>query len=181
MTDHLLRRVLAPIAATALLAGCGAMHHGGMTGGPAASAVLKPTQGNTSEGTVRFEQHGPHLMVVARVTGLKPNQEHGFHIHEKGDCSSADATSAGGHFNPGGKGHGHHGAADRHAGDMPNLRADAAGVAQARFSVDGLTIGGTSTDIVGKAVVVHAGPDDYRSQPAGNSGARIACAVIGRA
>ena len=88
--------------------------------------------------------------------------------------------SAGGHFNPAGKPHGPHGGPERHAGDMPNLRADAAGVAEARFPVDGLTIGSGATDIVGRAVVVHAGPDDYRSQPAGNSGPRIACAVVAR-
>jgi Cu-Zn family superoxide dismutase len=175
------RRVLASIAATASLAGCGAMHHGGMmAGGPAAAATLVSTQGSAAAGTVRFEQHGPHLMVVARVTGLKPNQEHGFHVHEKGDCTSPDAMSAGGHFNPGGKPHGQHGSSERHAGDLPNLRADAAGVAEARFQVDGLTIGSGTADIVGRSVVVHAGPDDYRSQPAGNSGPRIACAVIAR-
>lgn len=95
------RRAVAPFAAAVLLAGCGSMSHLGMPGEPPAAAALKPTQGNTTAGSVRFEQQGAHLMVFARVTGLKPNQEHGVHVHEKGDCSSPDAMSAGGQFDPG--------------------------------------------------------------------------------
>ncbi|MEN9317340.1 MAG: hypothetical protein RIS35_3733 [Pseudomonadota bacterium] len=168
---------LAAAALAASLGGCASMH-GAMHAG--ASTTLSPTQGNATAGTVRLEQHHHRLMVHAQISGLKPNAEHGFHVHEKGDCSSADGMSAGGHFNPGGKPHGHFGGSDRHAGDLPNLRADASGVAEMRVPVSGLTVGGGATDVVGRSIVVHAGPDDYTSQPAGNSGARIACGVIAR-
>ncbi|MEW6098483.1 MAG: superoxide dismutase family protein [Pseudomonadota bacterium] len=141
--------------------------------------MLQPTQGNATAGTVRFEQHRHAVMVFARVTGLKPNQEHGFHVHEKGDCSSPDGMSAGGHFNPTGKPHGHFSGTERHAGDMPNLRADANGVAETRFMMTGMEVGtGGATDIVGKGLIVHVNPDDYTSQPTGNAGGRLACAVI---
>lgn len=168
---------LCVVMAGLTLTGCGSMMH---ANAPAATVRLLPTQGNVTAGEVRFEQHGRHLMVTGTVSGLKPNQEHGFHVHEKGDCSSADATSAGGHFNPMGQPHGHHAGSARHAGDLPNLKADAGGVARVSLHVDVLTIGSGPADIVGRSVVVHAGPDDYASQPAGNSGARIACGVIAR-
>lgn len=145
--------------------------------GAKATAKLEPTRGNTASGTVTFEQHGNHVMVVAKVSGLKPNQEHGFHAHEKGDCSSGDGMSTGGHFNPHGKPHGPQ-SADHHAGDMPSLKADASGNAEARFHLTGVSIGSGPADLVGKGVIVHAQPDDYATQPTGNAGARIACGVI---
>ena len=107
-----------------------------------------------------------------------PFRQHGFHVHEVGDCSAADASSAKGHFNPAGKGHGHHHGPERHAGDLPNLVADAAGRATYRAEVDMLTLDKGPMGIVGRSLVVHADPDDYRSQPAGNSGKRVACGVI---
>jgi superoxide dismutase, Cu-Zn family len=147
--------------------------------GPAASATLEPRSGSAVQGTVSFAQVPGHLMVKYEIRGLKPGAEHGFHVHEKGDCSAADASSAGGHFNPGGKAHGHpsHSQGERHAGDLPNLRADASGVARGHFQAPGLAVAG-SPSIVGLSVVVHRDPDDYRSQPAGNSGPRIACGII---
>jgi Cu-Zn family superoxide dismutase len=113
-----------------------------------------------------------------RVSGLQPNQEHGFHVHEKSDCSSGDGMSTGGHFNPGAKPHGKHDDAERHAGDLPSLKADAAGRVDAKFTLSGLSIGSGAADIVGRGLIVHAMPDDYKTQPTGNSGARIACGVI---
>ncbi|MCR5865090.1 superoxide dismutase family protein [Aquincola sp. J276] len=176
---------LAASAAAALLAGCagGGMHghHGmaGTQGSPVAVAQLAPTQGSTTTGTVQFFREGEHVMAVARVSGLKPGAEHGFHVHEKGDCSASDAMSAGGHFNPEGHPHGARGSGGaHHAGDMPNLKADAAGEAELRVHLPGLGIGGGAADILGKAVIVHANADDYRSQPTGNAGARLACGVI---
>ena len=139
---------------------------------------MKPTAGNTVSGTVRFEQLGSKVIVTAAVSGLKANAEHGFHVHEKGDCSAADAMSAGGHFNPGGKPHGHHRKSERHAGDMPNLRADSSGVARVMWETDLLAVGAGAANVVGRAVVIHRDPDDYASQPAGNSGPRLACGVI---
>lgn len=146
--------------------------------GPSAVAQMKPTAGNTAAGTVRFQQSGGKVVVTANITGLKPNAEHGFHVHEKGDCSAPDAMSAGGHFNPGGKPHAHYAKADRHAGDMPNLRADAAGNARVMWESDLLAVGAGAADVIGRSVVIHRDPDDYASQPAGNSGPRLACGVI---
>ncbi|HYF44016.1 MAG TPA: superoxide dismutase family protein, partial [Ramlibacter sp.] len=113
-------RLIAAAAFAALAAlGCATL------GGPKATAHLAPTAGSSTSGHVNFVQSGGRVLVSGEVRGLKPNAEHGFHVHENGDCSSADAMSAGGHFNPGGHQHGRPGAAAHHAGDMPNLRADA--------------------------------------------------------
>jgi superoxide dismutase, Cu-Zn family len=181
---------IASVAAALITAGCGGMMgghgHGSMMGGgygpqgsraPDAVAVLEPRSGSAARGSVSFYRMPGHLMATFEVSGLKPGSEQGFHVHEKGDCSAADATSAGGHFNPTGKPHGHHASGERHAGDLPNLRADANGVARGMLHINGLNIG-SGTNIVGLSVVVHRDPDDYKSQPAGNSGPRIACGVI---
>jgi superoxide dismutase, Cu-Zn family len=144
-----------------------------------ATATLAPTAGNTAAGTVSFMQHGDKVMVSAKVSGLAPGG-HGFHIHEKGDCSATDGMSAGGHFNPTGKPHGSPDAADHHAGDMPMLQADASGNATLTMELAGVGIGGGMADIVGKAVIVHKDADDYKTQPTGNSGARLACGVINK-
>jgi Cu-Zn family superoxide dismutase len=141
-------------------------------------ASLQPTRGNTAAGTVFFSQEGSDVVLRGRITGLRPNQEHGFHVHEKGDCSSDDAMSAGGHLNPSGKRHGPQDS-EHHAGDLPSIKADANGVAAVRSRVAGTLLGAGAEDIAGKALVVHASPDDYTTQPTGNSGARIACGVIG--
>ena len=141
-----------------------------------ATAALKPTTGNTTAGTVTFTQKGDKVSVTANVSGLSPGS-HGFHIHEKGDCSAGDGMSAGGHFNPTGKPHGDPTTADHHAGDMPQLVADASGKATLTADLTPMTIGG-SNDIVGKAVIVHKDADDFKTQPTGNSGARVACGVI---
>jgi superoxide dismutase, Cu-Zn family len=164
-------------AAVLALGGCSLMQG---RGGPAATAELRPTTGNTTAGTVRFEQHGEYVTVTANVRGLKPGQEHGFHVHEKGDCSSGDGLSAGGHYNPESKPHGPPEGA-HHAGDMPALKADANGNAAASFRLNGVSIGSGPADLVGRGLIVHAQPDDYKTQPTGNAGARIACAVITKA
>jgi Cu-Zn family superoxide dismutase len=142
-----------------------------------ATATLQPTAGNTAAGTVTFMMQGGQVAVQARVTGLKPNAEHGFHVHEKGDCSSPDGNSAGGHFNPDGKPHGPQDA-PHHAGDMPSLKADGSGTAEARFMLSGVSVGSGAGDVVGKGLIVHAQPDDYKTQPTGNAGARLACGVV---
>jgi Cu-Zn family superoxide dismutase len=143
---------------------------------PRATASLKPTKGNKTFGEVTFEQMGSKVRVTVQIIGLKPNQEHGFHVHEVGDCSSGDGMSAKGHFNPHGKPHG--AGADRHAGDLPNLKANKQGRATAAFDVDILTVTPGPASVVGRGLIVHADPDDYKSQPVGNAGARLACAVI---
>lgn len=147
---------------------------------PMAMARLEATRGNAASGMAMFHQRGDMVMLHVRVQGLKPGQEHGFHIHDKGDCSSGDGMSTGGHFNPSGKPHGQHGAGDHHVGDLPSLRADAAGRVDVRMPLTGLAIGSGATDIVGRGLIVHARPDDYKTQPTGNAGARLACGVIQR-
>lgn len=190
--------LLAALAGAAALAGCmgprgmggpggpgpmGGAGMGGPGGGmhtmPSAVAQVAPTQGNTAQGAVVFHDMGGQVMVHARLTGLKPGAEHGFHVHEKGDCSAPDATSAGGHYNPDNQPHGPQDAA-HHAGDLPALRADASGNVDVHIVVRGLTVGSGTGDILGRAVVVHAQPDDYKTQPTGNSGGRIGCGVIAR-
>jgi Cu-Zn family superoxide dismutase len=159
----------------ALVAGCASM----AAPGPAAVATLEATKGNTATGTVTFAQKGDKVVVTARAAGLAPGP-HGFHVHEKGDCSSGDGVSAGGHFNPHGKPHGNPAAPDHHAGDMPMLVADASGSASLAAEMDGVAIGAGAGDLVGRAVIVHKDPDDFKTQPTGNSGARVACGVIRR-
>lgn len=164
-------------ALTALLSACAGMQG---SSGPAAAAKLEPTRGNSTSGSALFQQAGDRMTLTVRVEGLKPNAEHGFHIHEKGDCSSGDGMSTGGHFNPAGKPHGKHDDAERHAGDLPSLKADANGRAEGKFTLSGLGIGSGAADIVGRGLIVHAQPDDYKTQPTGNAGARLACGVIQR-
>jgi len=174
-----------PVLLLPLLPGCAQMQTAYQSAvdwvsgsGPSAVAALSPTQGNSAAGTVRFTQKGTKVAVVADLHGLPPGAEFGFHVHEKGDCSAPDASSAGGHFNPSGKPHGMHTQPERHAGDMPNLKSDAQGNAHAEWDSDLLAVGSGTGDVVGRAVVVHRNADDYHSQPAGNSGPRIACGVI---
>jgi Cu-Zn family superoxide dismutase len=104
---------------------------------------------------------------------------HGFHIHEKGDCSAADASSAGGHFNPTGKPHGGPDSDARHAGDFGNIEADATGNARYSRTFSDLTLDGESS-IIGKAIIVHQKADDLKTQPSGDAGGRIGCGVIAR-
>jgi Cu-Zn family superoxide dismutase len=145
-----------------------------------ATAILAPTKGNSVSGTVNFTQKGDVVLVEAKINGLKPNGSNGIHIHEKGNCSAADASSAGAHFNPSSSQHGGPTAAPRHGGDLGNLKADANGSAQMSEEVSGIALGTESNSIVGRAVIVHAGVDDLKTQPSGNSGARVACGLISK-
>jgi len=145
---------------------------------PRASATLEPTRGSTVRGTANFAEMGGKVRVVAKISGLKPNGEFGFHIHEVGDCSSGDGMSTKGHFNPYGKPHARAGMSERHAGDLPSLRSDASGNATVDTDVDVITVRPGPASIVGKGLIVHAQADDYKTQPTGNAGARSACAVI---
>ena len=149
-------------------------------GGPSASTKLEARSGSKVSGTVQFTQRGDQVMVRAEVMGLAPGQEHGFHIHDKGDCSAPDGMSAAGHYNPSGKPHGPQDK-DRHGGDMPSLKADASGKAVASFQLTGVTVADGPASIVGRSVIVHKDPDDYKTQPTGNSGARIACGLVVKA
>lgn len=182
----------APEASPAAPAEAAAEQHAGHTPGasepagtdmppPASASVeLKPTQGSSVAGTVSFKVVDGALRVTGQLSGLKPDSEHGFHIHEKGDCSAPDGSSAGGHFNPAQSDHGSVTADPHHGGDMPNITADAQGNA----TVDGpvssnVNLGkGDQFDIAGHAVIVHEKADDYKSQPTGDAGGRLACGVI---
>ena len=140
-----------------------------------ASAVINPTEGNQAQGTVEFMQEADGVRVIANLTGLTEG-DHGFHIHEKGDCSAADGTSAGGHFNPENKAHGAPDAAERHVGDLGNITADGSGQATYNRLDTHLELNGAN-NIIGLAVIVHALPDDF-SQPTGAAGARVGCGVV---
>jgi Cu-Zn family superoxide dismutase len=141
-----------------------------------AIAVLYPTIGNKVTGTVRFNRTTGGVRVSGQIEGLEPG-EHGFHIHEFGDCSAPDAESAGGHFNPEGMRHGARNAEQRHIGDLGNVTADGEGRAVFDF-MDKQLGGGSLSAIIGRAVVVHADLDDFKTQPSGKAGARVACGVI---
>jgi len=171
------RHFVALLGACMLIPAC-ASTTDAVQGKPAAIAELAPTQGNGVKGSVEFTQKGDVILAEAKISGLSPNSTHGFHIHETGDCSAPDASSAGGHFDPTASPHG--GPADevRHGGDLGNLKADANGMARSSVKVGGVTIDSGPDRIVGRAVVIHAGADDLTSQPAGNSGGRVACGVI---
>ena len=143
-----------------------------------AVAVIHPTKNNTASGVVTFEQKGSELHVTATIAGLTPGK-HGFHIHETGNCSP-DFGAAGGHFNPEGHGHGVLHEGGYHAGDLPNIHANADGVAQADFFTPDVTLreGAENSlfDADGSAIVIHEDPDSYGEDAA--AGARVACGVI---
>lgn len=143
-----------------------------------AVAVIHPTAGNNVTGMVTFTQAGNRVIVVADVQGLPPNSTHGFHVHENGDCSAPDATSAGGHFNPERHPHAGPDTPSRHAGDLGNLEADSRGRAYKRMTVDNLTVANGPDAVLGRAVIVHEKMDDFKTQPTGNAGARVACGVV---
>ena len=141
-----------------------------------AAAMLNPTAGSTVTGQVVFTGLATGVRVLAQVNGLPPG-EHGFHIHENGDCSAPDASSAGGHFNPNGAAHGAPDDAERHVGDLGNIVANADSTAGYDRVDDVLSLNGPDA-IVGKAIIIHATADDFTSQPTGDAGSRLACGII---
>lgn len=151
----------------------------GMMGGKVrhAVAVLQPTEGSDVQGVVRFEQQDDGVRVVAVIEGLEPNTTHGFHIHEFGDISAPDGTSAGSHYAPQGHPHALPPDTPRHAGDLGNVTADDTGRAEFDQTFNAFSIS-AHDPVLGRAVVLHAQPDDG-GQPTGNAGARLAVGVIG--
>jgi Cu-Zn family superoxide dismutase len=143
----------------------------------AAIAVISATEGNSVSGTVKFTKVDGGVRVVAHVNGLTPGG-HGFHIHQFGDISAKDGTGTGGHFNPHGHDHGAPDASARHAGDLGNLVADANGHAMLDYVDKHLSFTGDDS-FIGRGIIIHADPDDLKSQPTGNAGKRVAQAVIG--
>ena len=142
-----------------------------------AVAVLIPTEGNEVTGTINFIKMDSGIRVIADITGLEPGK-HGFHIHQYGNCSALDGTSAGGHFNPFDKPHGAPTDAERHVGDLGNVIANEGPVAHYE-RIDGILSFDGKESIIGRSVILHAGEDDYKTQPTGNAGERVACGVIG--
>jgi superoxide dismutase, Cu-Zn family len=147
---------------------------------PTAQAQLKPTAGNATTGLLTVVQHAEHLSVSLHAQGV-PAGLHGFHVHEHGDCSSADGSSAGGHFNPTKEEHGGPHAMHHHVGDFGNVMADANG--NVDFTIDiplsQLTLDPAAPNaLAGRSVILHAIADDLQTQPTGNSGARLACGVV---
>ena len=184
-------RTLGLAVAIALMAGCASSGTPTATAKPSsdnapakstasrATVVLAPASGSLVSGTLTLVPMGDGVHMSGEVGGLKPGDTRGFHIHEKGDCSAADASTAGGHFNPAAQAHGRSGHGAHHAGDTDNIVANAKGVARIDAHVTGVTLGGgAGNDIAGRAVIVHAAADDYTTQPTGNAGARVACGVI---
>ncbi len=145
-----------------------------------ATATLAAASESNVAGTVTFTVSDKGMKVEAKITGLTPG-DHGFHVHKTGDCSAPDAKSAGGHYNPGGVDHGAPGSDAHHTGDLGNIVADKDGVAEMSvdFPATHLSLDAAKrNNIVGKAVIVHGGADDMKSQPSGNAGPRVGCGVI---
>jgi len=141
-------------------------------------AVIHPTEGNELEGVVTFSRTDEGIRVVADVEGLGGMGRHGFHIHQYGDCTAPDGTSAGGHFSPREMPHGAPTADERHVGDLGNLTSNEEGEADLDFVDPVLSFDGENS-ILGRGVIIHAGEDDFESQPTGDAGSRLGCGVIG--
>lgn len=173
--------VAAAIAVAIAAAGCQSMLGGDKP--IVAIAEMRPTTAAgpanlNPTGVVRFSQlPGSKVMVEAEIKGLKPNSEHGFHVHAVADCSG-DGTKTGAHFNPDGHPHNHPGQIIRHAGAMFNLKTDSTGTGTTKQMVDTITLTPGTYSIVGMPLITHRDPDDYVSQPLGNAGPRVSCGLI---
>lgn len=152
----------------------------GATAEEVAKVKLDPKSGSAVHGLVLLKAVNDGVSLIGEVGGFKPGSDHGFHIHEKADCSAADAASAGGHWNPEGKKHGdsHPKTQSSHAGDLGNLSADQNGVAKIDLFLRGYRLMPGSLSLKGHSFVVHEDKDDFKTQPTGNSGKRVACGVI---
>jgi Cu-Zn family superoxide dismutase len=146
-----------------------------------AHTSLTSAAGRSVQGGLTLVNQGSAVSIRGEITGLTPGSEHGIHLHEVGECSLPNFQSAGGHFNPTGNPPGTPDSRSRHLGDQPNVTADEDGRALVDLTAAGVTFvdkDGAPTEILGKSIVVHAMPDDFKTQPSGGSGDRIACGVI---
>ena len=142
--------------------------------------VLEAKSGSSVRGQLKVVDAARGVRITGEVTGLTPGR-HGIHVHAVGDCSAPDADSAGGHFNPAGSRHGGPKTGEHHAGDLGNIEANASGVAKVDITGVALSLAADRPDgIRGRALVIHAQSDDEKTDPSGNSGARVACGVIPR-
>ncbi len=173
-------KFIAPGLCAIMLPACAMFKSGTIYEDPSAMAVLSPTQGSSVHGAVTFVRTGGVALVNVNMMGFKPNSTHGLHIHDSGDCTARDASSAGGHYNPTSSAHGGLEGSSRHTGDLGNVVADSKGEIYASFKVGDVAFGTGQDSIIGRGLVVHADQDDLKSQPAGNSGAPVACGLITR-
>ena len=143
------------------------------------TVVLESKSKSSVVGTATFTEKSGIVNFEAKMTGLTPGI-HAIHIHEKADCTAADGSSAGGHWNPTFKKHGKWGVEEYHKGDIGNFTADENGVGSIKLSTDQWCIGcaDETKNIIGKGLIVHAGTDDFATQPSGNAGARVACSGL---
>ncbi len=160
------------LIALLILIGCTKQPAYGPTG---ALAQIFPTQGNNVTGWVSFEEENNSVRIIASISGLSPGP-HGFHIHEFGNCTSKDGSSAGGHFNPENTSHGAPTDEIRHAGDLGNIIADETG--KAYLSWTDAKISFAYQNFRGKSVIIHEKEDDLKTQPTGAAGARLGCGII---
>ena len=171
-------RLALATAATLALAGCSTMD-GGSSDRVAVANLVGPS--GQSAGTAQLIEAGGEYRLAVTATGLTPGA-HGFHLHTTGRCDRPDFTSAGGHLDPFGRGHGFESPDGPHLGDLRNIDADAGGTATATVEMRGerSMLDAQLFDADGTAVIVHAQPDDYRTDPSGSAGARVACGVLTR-
>ncbi|WP_234109454.1 MULTISPECIES: superoxide dismutase family protein [Chryseobacterium] len=141
--------------------------------------AIQAKSGTDTQGTVKFVQTGKMVKMDLNVYKLTPGI-HAVHIHEKGDCSAADGSSAGGHWNPTAHQHGRWDQGEFHMGDIGNINADKDGTARKIFKTDKWCIGcqDESKNIIGKTLIIHAKEDDFHTQPTGNAGGRVGCVEI---
>lgn len=173
------KRVIALLALSVpvMLLGAKAEEQAGGGGAKSAVAVIHGFGDSPAKGVIHFTATGEGVEIVGEISGLKPGK-HGFHIHEFGDCSSADPKCHGGHFNPDKKKHGGPTDLERHVGDLGNITADGRGKARINMTDRLISLSGPRS-IIGRAVIIHAKADDLKSQPSGDAGDRIAGGVVG--
>ncbi len=171
--------ILSTIVILAIVIGCKCKTGDAAKNGKSLTINLEPKSGSHVSGTATFTENDGKVSFTAKISGLTPGT-HAIHIHEKADCSAADASSAGGHWNPTFKKHGKWGSAEYHKGDIGNFTADADGNGTISMTTSEWCIGcGDNTkDILGKGLIVHEKADDYQTQPTGNAGGRVACSAI---
>jgi Cu-Zn family superoxide dismutase len=144
------------------------------------SVMMESKSGSTAQGEAYFSEENGMVTFEAKFTGLKPGT-HAIHLHEKADCSAEDGTSSGGHWNPTHQKHGKWGDAEGyHKGDIGNFEADSEGMGKISMQTDEWCIGcgDENKDILGKAIIVHEGKDDFTTQPTGDAGGRVSCGGI---
>lgn len=146
---------------------------------PVAKATISAKSNSQVGGEVLFFQSSKNTVLIqGTITGLKPNSQHGFHVHEKGDCSAVDGSSAGGHFNPNETLHGPTDSHHSHAGDLGNISTNDLGIAHFSIVKKNIQLTDSPSSYVGKSLIIHDKEDDLKTQPTGNAGSRIGCGVI---